>query len=389
MGSNGRQENRNTLQALIMATIANSSVIGSLFVDEGVTTDFEPASRLYVASEVLNWIQRLRLPGVQADATREVLEYQKQQYDEIEARRIGYLDQAAREWCRCINQVLSKIEDATDDIPEPAMFQPVSPSGEQWQTVSDNLEILPTVTEYAEYINKSHAEMDMARQIVFNPNHYKTNEVVWTTLNELLEGDLPKSLVVETLTRTKEKAVKAGRFGRSSRQSARDLGITSYRVQKAARSEIREEREHQNRTISSTDRQVDLRSMMVTPQQRIAWGIQQGQLIQNSLQNAYNACARKDPHLQQEVNILLQKCQQELTLTAGKASLVNANVPDFATIFQGQNNDTFSTVSRGLSDFVGTFGFNEPGSSGATQTPGNLGNSGVQDSTGTIGSGKN
>lgn len=362
-----------------------SSFISS--IASGVTggTDFTPAALIYTASEVLNWVERLRLPGKQADATKEVLAYQKQQYDEIEARRIGYLTQANNEWCECINNLLLKVEAATDDIPEPAMFQPVSPSGEQWQTISDNLETAPTANALAEYINKKHVEMDIAKQVLFNPDYYKVNEVVMTSIGALIEGDLPKSIVVETFTRAKEKGVKNGRFGRSARQTARDLGMASYRIQKEARRENREEIQFQNSVVSNSSRQFDLRSMMVTPQQRIAYGIQQGQLIQQSLQNAHNACARKAPHLKAELNIALQKCNQMLQLTASKAGLVNSNVPDFATLFQGQSQGITSTFTRGLSDFVDTVGISETATSGAT---GDFGTPQISNANTQIGSGR-
>ncbi len=301
-----------------------------------------------------SWINHLLVPGLQAAANIALLNHQKSQYDDIEQKRIGYIDAAVDQWCDCITDLLDKVEDATDDVPEPAMYQPVSPSGEQWQTISDNLEIAPTAKAYACYINETHVEQDIIRQTLLNPKHYIVNEITWCSIHDLIKGDLAESTVVETLIRSKQKAVKFGRYGRSARQSARDLGITSHRLQKAARAEAREERASQNRDVSPISRQVDLREMMLTPQQRIGYGVQQAQLIQNSLQNAYNACARKPPALQAKLQIMMQKCQNTMTLLAGKAGLVNSNVVDYASVLNNQ----LTTITNGIGNLANGINFN-------------------------------
>lgn len=291
------------------------------------------------------WVNSLAVPGVQAAANILLLNHQKDQYDDIEAKRIGYADAAVTEWSSCVDEILGKLKDATDDVPEPAIYQPVSVSGEQYQTISDNLEIARTVAKpYIDYLNETSREQDLIRQVVFNPDFYKVNEITWISIGDLIRGNLPESMIVETLTRSKNKAVINGRFGRSSRQSARDLGLTSYRIQKAGREEARRERASQNSDINPLQRHADLREMMITPQQSIGYAIQQGQLIQNSLQNAYNACARKAPHLQAEVQVMLQKCQNKMSLLASKAGLINANVPDFASVLNSQ----IKTITEGI-----------------------------------------
>lgn len=291
------------------------------------------------------WINSLAVPGVQAAANILLLNRQKEQYDDIEAKRIGYTDAAVNEWSSCVDEILGKLKDATDDVPEPAMYQPVSASGEQYQTVSDNLEIARVSAKpYIDYLNETSREQDLIRQVVLNPDFYKVNEVTWISIGDLIRGNLPESMIVETLTRSKNKAVINGRFGRSSRQSARDLGLTSYRIQKAGREEARRERASQNNDINPLQRHADLREMMITPQQRIGYAMQQGQFIQNSLQNAYNACARKAPHLQAEVQVMLQKCQNKMSLLASKAGMINSNVPDFASVLNSQ----IKTITEGI-----------------------------------------
>ena len=322
------------------------------------STDYAEAAEVYaqVYREQNNFdiIRDLAIPAVQAAANISILQYQKSQYDDIEQRRVGYLESAVDQWCDRINDLLVDIEAATDDVPEPALFQPVSPSGEQYQTVSDNLEIARSTEAYICYLNETHQEQDLIRQVLLNPDYYKVNEVTWVSIGSLIDGEIPESLIVETQTRAKEKACQNGRIGRSSRQTARDLGLIDYRVRKAGRAEAREERASQNRDVTPISKQADLREMMVTPQQRIGFAIQQGQLLQNSLQNAHNACARKAPFLQAQVQVALQKATNEMNLLAGRSSLVNAFVPDFASVLNPQ----ITAVTNGLGGLFGGSGNN-------------------------------
>lgn len=303
-----------------------------------------------------SWVQHLLVPGLQAAANILLLNKQKEQYDEIEEERIGHIDAAVTRWCECMDEILADIKNATDDVPKPAIYQAVSPSGEQWQTVSDNLQIAQASREYICYLNKTHREQEIIRAVALNPKYHEMNELTWCSIHDLMRGIIPKGLTVETLTRSKEKAVKNGRYGRSARQTARDLGFIDYRLQKAARAEQREERASMNRDVSPIAKLADVREMMVTPQQRITFGIQQAQLIQNSDQNAYNACARKAPYLMQKVQIMMQKCQQEMTLLAGKAGLVNSNVIDYASVLNNQ----VRTITQGIGNAVSGINIGNP-----------------------------
>lgn len=307
----------------------------------------------YEAANQFSWGQQVLIPGLQAAANILILEYQKEAYEEIEERRIDYIDAAVEAYCECMEDLMADLEDATDSIPEPAIYQPFSPAGEQQDTICDNIDRVPSATAYVKMINNNHLEADMARAVALNPNYYCLNEITWNTIEDLMKGDLPIGLTVETLTKSAEESATNGRLGRACGQFRRNIGLVDYRVQRAARAERREELQFANQNISSLQRQGDIREMMVTPQQRFGYALQQAQLIQNSLQNAYNACAKAAPYKMQEIQIKLQKCTQQMQLLAGKAGLVSGYVPNYAGVLNSQVRDLASGLVGGVSSLLG------------------------------------
>lgn len=317
-----------------------------------------------------SWTQSLAVPAAQALAQILLLNYQKSQYDDIEKRRVGYIDAAVKQWCACVEKLLADLKDATDDVPVPAMYQPVSAAGEQFNTIMQNTEMMTVARDYARALSENHLEMDLARAVVLNPKYYEMNEVTWCSIQDLMNGEIPIGLTVQALTKSAGQNFSGGRLGRHCGNYRRNLGILDYNVQKAARAEQRAERQSQAATVSNLARQGDIREMMQTPQQRIAYAIQQAQLIQNSDQNANNACARKAPFLMQQVQVMLQKCQNEMQLLAGKAGLVNSFVPDFASVLNNQVRDVIGGIGQGIDQGAFSGLFNSTASvSNPTPTP--------------------
>jgi hypothetical protein len=311
-------------------------------------------SKFLADQNKFSWTQSLALPAAQALAQILLLKYQKSQYDELDEKRIGYLEDAIDKWGDCVDDLLDDVKLATDDAAEPAMYQPVSPSGEQYQTISDNTEILPSAGNYIKMVNDYHREEDLLRAAILNPRYYQMNEIVWISIEKLINGDLPVGITMEVMTKSAETACKTGRLGRSSRQTARNLGIIDYRIQKVGRAEQRDERMSQNRDVNPLPRSGDIREMMIKPQDRIGYAIEQGQLLQNALQNAYNACARKAPYLQAQIEIKLQKCQQTMAMMSAKASALSGYVPNFAAVLNNQVRDVINGAFKGIDQ---SFGF--------------------------------
>ena len=288
-------------------------------------------------------------PAIEAAATLSLLEWQHGKYEDIEAERIGYIEAAQKQWCGRMNEIRAQMENVIDDIPEPAMFDPVSASGEQLESITDNLQALEYSEQYVEQITKFHLEHDLARQVAMNDGYYDQTKVVWDTIGGLLLGELPTSDVVEILSDTAEQAILTGKIGNSQSLTFRNLGISQLRAQALGRQERREELTNQSQNISSPSRSGDVRTMEIGPAQRISWSITQGQLIQNALQNAYNACSKKAPYLWHQMQTDVQNSVQELQLLAGKANLVNSFVPNYAGIFQSQVSDLSSALIGGVS----------------------------------------
>lgn len=319
------------------------------------TTDYKDAAEIYAKmyedTNRFSWTQQLLLPSIQAAANLLILQWQKEQYDDIEEKRIDYIESAISQFKGCMDALKADMKDATDDVPLPAMYQPVSPGGEQWETLSENLTMMSALACHANSISSNHREHDLARMIVLHPGYYRCSELTWLSIERLMKGELPIGLTVETLTRSAERSIINGRLGRAHGQFRRDIGLVDYRIQKAARAEQREERASLNRDVNPLQRQGDIREMITTPVQRIGFAIQQAQLLQNALQNAYNACARKAPYLLNELQLGIQQCQQVMQLNAGKAGLVNSYVPNYLGIFNSQVRD----LSAGI---VNAFGNN-------------------------------
>lgn len=337
------------------------------------TTSATTWANAYEAANEFSWGQQLLLPAIQAAANLLILEWQKRQYDDIEARRVGYVDAAVEEYCACMHALMADIKEAADEVPEPAHYQPFSPSGEQCDTVRDNLAAVPRTQEYVLTLNQNSQEADLARAVMLNPKYYQMNEITWCSIESLIKGELPIGLTVETLTRSAEDSVSNGRLGRACGNFRRNLGLVDYRVQRAGREEQRLERASQNQDISSLEKQGDIRDMMVKPEQRFGFALQQAQLIQNSMQNANNAYARKAPFLMQQVQVKLQKCTQQMQLLAGKAGLVNGYVPNYAAVLNTQIRD----LSQGIVNGIGSINGNGGGFIGGAGGGSNLGGTGA------------
>jgi hypothetical protein len=86
-----------------------------------------------------------------------------------------------------------------------------------------------------------------------------------------------------------------------------------------------------NQNVSPVARMVDIRDMMQSPAQRINLALQQAQLIQNSLQNAYNLAVQVPLGRTAKLQARIQKCIMLLSTRLSKANLVNTYVPNYAT----------------------------------------------------------
>lgn len=331
-------------------------------------TEMQNYTRALEASTNTSWLTQMTIAALQAGVQATLLDKQIEHGQELADQRICFLDNAIKQLCNCYNGIIAKVKDIADEIPEPAMYQPVQPAGEQLETIRSNWEAVPYIDEFMKDVNRKHREADMLRMVAFNPKYYQMNENTWCSIDSLIKGEVEDGTVITILNDRAKTDLLTGRLGNNCRATWRALQVEKENAKARGRAEQRAERASQNQDISSVARQGDLRSMQLTPIEMISVAIQQGQLVQNSSQNAFNACAKKDPYLAQEMQLKLSECLAKMQLEMGKANLVNTFIPNYNSIFGTQVNDAINGLSAGTNNTL-TGVFNTPVQSPISTTP--------------------
>jgi hypothetical protein len=310
-----------------------ATAISSTYSYSSVPVD--RAAVVNAGAALAQWGQRLLAPAAEAAATLGLLKYQEGRYDDKLRDRLKFLEAAIKEWTTGVDALVLDAKVATDDIPAAAIYQPVQPSGEQLQTILDQVENLEYTRDYALMITQFHREHELARAEAMNPNFTDLMNVTWISIDDLVNGKLPIDEVMEITTDLSENALLQVRIGNIKNQTIQSLGISRLRAQQLGRSEHRLELQSQSQNISPLSRMGDLRDMVVRPETRIAIALQQGQLIQQSLQNDNNALARKAPYLKEQMNLRMQKLIAQMQLSASKGSMGLNAVPNYAAALEG------------------------------------------------------
>jgi hypothetical protein len=154
-------------------------------------------------------------------------------------------------------------------------------------------------------------------------------------IKDLLDGKLPIDSAINVLTDRAEQDMLNGRVGNSVKTSARDLGIARLAMQERGLGMLQAQADLVQR-VSPHERRLTLQDMMVKPEFRLGYALTQHQLIQNSLQNKYNLDAAGNPSAFANIQTKLQLIGTKLQVCAQKASLLNAFVPDYASILAPQ-----------------------------------------------------
>ena len=308
------------------------------------------AAALYVASNVFSWAEAKKMPKLQAEANKQVLDLQKAHYDSVAAEQRGILNAAINEYLNNVDSLLNgfDFEEAFPEVPEAAEYVPVDACCLQGSTIECNISHANRADVYVRYVNRLHEQNDFMHAISGNPTFMVDLHIQSVAVQDLMRGRLPVGDVVEVLTDNAEMACLAGRIGNTRKTTLRDLGISKLRAQAAGRKEFREVTVWFNTAVSPMARQSDIRDMMQKPQDRVAVALTQAQLIQNSLQNRNNALAQKDPYLLAKLQTRIQRDITLLQQKASEALLTNTHVPNYAaTIFPKLNN---------ISGLVGSIG---------------------------------
>jgi hypothetical protein len=313
------------------------------------TLDQAGAAAVYSASNQFSWARALLIPGVQAAASIALLEYQKGKYEDIRRDQAALLQIALDNYLNGVNAIVAdpSFDAAYPDVPQAAEYVPVDPCQVAADTIACNIAQTGDAYSWAAALSKLHYQNDLTRMVVLDPRWMMHLEKYSISLRDLLRGRYQFPDLVSGITDASEEACLSARIKGCRSLRARNLGISKERMQAAGRAEMRQQA-GLFENMSPSARQADIRSMMLTPEQRIALALTQAQLMQNSLQNYFNSQAAKPPANLAKINLQLEKAVNRLTLEASKASMSNTFVPNYAAILQPQ-------INQLLSGFAGNY----------------------------------
>lgn len=295
------------------------------------TTAATIAAQAYQAESTAAWAQRLILQGLIAAAQIALLQKQKDDYDEIAQEQRDLIDDGIEKYCECIEDVEDDIEDAYPGVAQAALYDPVDDCAMQAATISCNLDNTTSADEYARRVNQFHHLAEQARVSFFNTSFMSDLAIYNNGIRELLNGRIPISDVADIVSDVNEQACLRGAIGCTCKETARSLGVSQLQAMEQGRQSFDRGLASINQNVSPVARMVDIRDMMQSPAQRINLALQQAQLIQNSLQNAYNLAVQVPLGRTAKLQARIQKCITLLSTRLSKANLVNTYVPNYAT----------------------------------------------------------
>jgi hypothetical protein len=337
------------------------SIIGGLF---GGGSERAQAASIMAASDTASWISALALPAIQAAAIISIEKYREGKIEDRINKRIKIADAATKEFCRClVEDVMPLIKRASDDVPQPAIFQPVQPHGELVNNITSNHEILKCYgKEYAETMNEYIQEFHIARAVALNPKYYEDLELTSCSISDLLQGKMSTGKLLNISTDASTNAILNGKIGLNDKATRRMFGIEKENLMAQGRAERRAELQSQQLIYPVTSIQ-GFESMLAEPQFLLGFALQQAQLIQNSDQNEYNAYSRKEPYLQQTTQVMLQKCMTMLANEFSKAGMVDTHVPNYNALLNNQIQDITQGLFGNNTERASTNNFSDSSSS--------------------------
>lgn len=303
------------------------------------------AATQYALQNKSNWAKNLLLAGAQAAANIKIVERQKEQYEDISKDRVKLINAALGDYTDRINALLPDFPNAYPDVPQAAEYVPIDPCAEQLGLIECNIGKTSKAHSWASVVSRYQAQTAYTRLVVLDPRWYTNMEMFALTVGQLLRGEIPQGDMMEVMTESAEVSLATGRMGGNGRSLRRSLMVKRLQIQQAGRDALKSEAGLMAR-VSPTSKMASAADMMTTPAQRISLALTQAQLVQNSLQNLFNANAQKPPYKLAQLNLRLEAAINRLQYAASKASMVNSFVPNYAAILQPQINALSSTVSE-------------------------------------------
>jgi hypothetical protein len=285
-----------------------------------------------IATNALTIGQAFVTAAAQIAAMKWMIEKQQSMWDHVSGKQIACVEVALDEFSKAVDALLLTFKDAYPDVPEAARFVAVDPQTEQFNTMVANIINGPKTAEYMVAANHWHRTNHMARVELLSPGFTALLSAHMRQIEALLAGTLPVDEAVAVVSDDAEAAAMNGRVGNTRMISAASLGIRRLQIQQLGRDEISRRLQWMEQ-VSPVSREVTLNELMVSPERRLLFALEQAQLLQNDLQNAHNAAAQKAPHKMAELQTKLQRVVATLSFNANKANMQNQFVPNFPGIF--------------------------------------------------------
>lgn len=285
-----------------------------------------------VATNALTIAQAFVTAGAQIAAMKWMIDRQQSMWDHVAAKQINCVEVALDEFILSVDSLLPTFKDAYPDVPVAARLVPVNPQVEQYQAMVDNITNGPKTAEYMAAANYWHRVNYRARVEILSPGFEASFVRHMRQIETLLAGQLPVDDVIDITTDVAENAAMLGKIGNTRMLTHTALGIRRLQIQQLGRDELGRRIDWMQK-ISPVESEVTLNELMVKPERRLLFALEQAQLLQNDLQNANNAAAQKPPHKLAELQTKLQRVIAILTFGANKANMQNQFVPNFPALF--------------------------------------------------------
>lgn len=287
-----------------------------------------------VATNAVAWAESLIAVGIQVAAMKWMLNKQKKSYDEISTKQIRYLEDAVDQFMLMVNnELIPAIPGAYPEVPKAAEYVPVDVDSMTFQTFMSDLNSTRQGHTMIEALNNSIRNNYRARLFLLSPTILDALTKEAAQIHSLLDGCAPNSDIMEVFTDVNDNALATGRIGNMAGMTAAALGITKLRLQAAGRDALHRHLQGLNANVSPISAEARLAEYFVKPENKIGFALQQGQLIQNSMQNLFNTMAQKPPARKAIITAKMQAAMAKLQLEANRGNLVNHYVPNYAGLF--------------------------------------------------------
>lgn len=300
-----------------------------------------------ISTNALAWLKTGAVVAVQAALLKQMLDKQKNAYDDIAARQRSYVEKALNDYILDVNnQLIPTFQDAYPDVPVAAPYVAVDPAVETFNTMVSNIANMSKTQEYVQASNYLLRSNWVARAAFLEPGFLSNIRYTGQTLGQLIRGEMPIGDVVEILTDVGEQACLTGRIGNVRQSTLRALGISRLRAQVTGQRLHQEHLASLNQNVMPLSSEATIDAQMQKPENRIALALQQAQLIQNSLQNINNTAAQKPPFRLAILQTKLQTLIARLTYDANKGNMVNNFVPNYAAVLGPAMNNVFEGINK-------------------------------------------